>query len=254
MTACNGIRKRIGSNGNSLAVNITAEAKALGLKVNDEVFVTIERCDGVRENRLKGLEVIKAVMDGHVLRSDALNVRMALDPMRICTQKTPGTDCIAISAVEPTDNLPKDVWASACPDILTFAYATDWMIEDISVNEVNRNTRAFHAISRDALKELDGDQDPARMSEMIHRLNDIGWDYDAKNDCGVYDRERLRCPRSAGVRTRPAFRVRSDPLGCEEKPHGVPVRGKCSGTQLRQPVVGGRHGYHIPVQVRLEGR
>lgn len=193
MTAYNGIRKQVKSNGNSLAVNITPEARRMGIRMGDEVFVTIEKCDGACENRLKGLEVIKSVLDGHVLRSDALNVRMAMDPMRICTQKTPGSDCIAISAVEPTDALPKDVWASSCPDILTFAFAADWMVEDVNINEINRNTRAFNAISRDALKELDGDQDPARMNGMIHRLNEIGWDYDAKNDCGVYDRERLRC-------------------------------------------------------------
>lgn len=181
------------SNGNSMAVNVTQEAKGMGLRTGDEVYITLERCDGVCENRFRGIEVIRMVLEGKIMRSDALNVRMAYDPLRICTQKTPGQDCIAISAVEPTDRLPKDVWASACPDIVTFAFASDWSIDDVSVNELNRNTRAFNAISRDAVRELDGDQDPVRMNEMIHRLNDIGWDYDAKRDCGVYDRERLRC-------------------------------------------------------------
>ena len=193
MTKDTALVKHVVRSGNALSVNVTNEAKRMGLKAGDDVLITLQRVDAVRENRFHGLDVIEAILDGHVMRSDDLNVRMAMDPMRLCTTKTPGTDCIAMAAIEPLDVVPKDVWTTSCPDILTFAFVTSWVIDDdsVSINEINRNTRAYNAILRDASKELGSGATPAEMNDMVRRLNDIGWDYDSIRDCGVYDHERL---------------------------------------------------------------
>lgn len=192
MTSFSRIKKRIGTNGNSLSISVTPEARRMGLRAGDDVLVTLESCNGSRENRFHGVEVIELLLQGHVMRCDALNTRMAMDPMRVYTEKILSQDAIAMSPLEPTKQVPKDVWATGCPDVLMFAFSADWYIEDINVNELNKNTRAYHAIIRDAKKELGEDvTDPASINAMVHRLNDIGWDYDFKNDRGVYDRERL---------------------------------------------------------------
>ncbi len=183
MTAYNRIRKTITTNGNSLAVNLTSELKRMGLRRDDDVLITLERVDGTRVNAVKGTEALELLLDGHVLRSDDLNVRMAFDPMKVCTAVD--MNAFAISAIEPTDAIPKDVWAATCPDLLLFLFMHDWSIETVNVKAINYNTRAYQALIRDAVREAgDRKNEPTVVQEIMHRLNDEGWEYDAKKDCG----------------------------------------------------------------------
>ena len=186
MTAYDRIRKTITTNGNSLAVNLTAELKRMGLRKNDEVLISLEKVNGSRVNAIKGLEALELLLSGHVLRCDELNVRLAYDPMKVSSDVK--SDAFAMSCIEPTDLIPKDVWASDCPDIIQFLFNQTWEIEAVNVNAINYNTRAYHALIRDAVREAgDKGNDFEYVCNVMRELNEKGWQYDAGKDCGYIE-------------------------------------------------------------------
>lgn len=164
----------------------------MGLKEGDEVFITLERTDGVQANAFRGAAVLRELEKGYIMRCDEINTRIALDPMNIIKQEERGDGSIVMSLLEPSDYLPKDTWTATCPDILLFINRYTWSIDDVSMQEMNLHTRAWNAIVRDAKKELGDDcASLLDVTDMVHELNDIGWIYNAAEDKGVYDAKRL---------------------------------------------------------------
>ncbi len=184
MTAYDRIRKTITTNGNSLAVNLTQELKRMGLRKNDEVLVSLERVSGSRDNRFTGLEALEQLLAGYVLRCDEINSRIAYDPMKISSTIESGA--FAMSCLEPTDEIPKDVWVSDCPDIIQFLFTHSWAIETVNVNAINYNTRAYRALMREAIRIAGKEKgkDFEYVCDIMYKLNDMGWQYDGKIDHG----------------------------------------------------------------------
>ncbi len=194
------IRKVLKKQGNSLVVVLSSEAKQLGLKEHDSVYITLDTLDEMKTKQVCGAAVLSCLESGHIMKSvphDGSDpVYLALDPMRLVKQDERYTSkSIYVALTVPTDLIPKDVWALTSIDIIDSIYNTPWVVCDEVEDLLHFNTRAYMALRKDAIETLkkEGTCDitgDTILYQML-KLNDIGWFYDAANDKGVYDAQRL---------------------------------------------------------------
>ncbi len=189
--------KTVVRQGNSLAVMISKEAKKMGIREGDKVEVSLSSVDLPQENRFSGIEAIRLLMDGHVLRSADGSIYAMFDPLGI-SRKEPrkASADVWLAYSDPIDDCtPKLAWTARCNDILALVTCLEWTIEDMKVgDEICLNTKAYFAIIDDAraiLTDKGEEITEAAVNSYIRKLNDIGWDYDAKQNKGVYDADRL---------------------------------------------------------------
>lgn len=196
--------KTVVRQGNSLAVMISKEAKKMGVKEGDKIEVSLSPVGLPQENRFSGLQALRLLMDGHMLKSIGSPIARSpddviyamMDPLGLCGEGQPKTSAdIWLAFGEPVGDRPAKTWISRCNDVLALVTAMSWSVESLKdADEMTLNTRAYLAIIQDARNELikrDIEITEEDVDKMIMRLNDIGWDYDARQNKGVYDADRL---------------------------------------------------------------
>lgn len=196
--------KTVTRQGNSLVVMISKEAKQMGIKDGDKVEIALSRADVPAENRFFGLQALRLLLDGHMLKSIDSPVARSpddviyamLDPLGLCGEGQPKTSAdIWLAFGEPAGNRPARTWVSRCNDALALVTSMNWAVEPLKdADEMTVNTKAYLAIIQDARKELakkDIEITEEAVDEMILKLNSIGWDYNKRENKGVYDADRL---------------------------------------------------------------
>lgn len=185
--------KKVVPNGNSLAVNISQEAKRMGLTAGDEVLVSLERADGVECNQFRGAGALIQLMEGRVLRCEEQNARIAMGPMNRGADGLPRETEVMVAPIEAMDRFPKDAWLPGTLGLGPLSRSLmicNWVLDDADIEQINLNTKAYRAICRDAqtcfmkrgARHFPSDEE---LQAEIIRLNDAGWDYDAENDKGI---------------------------------------------------------------------
>ncbi len=196
--------KTVTRQGNSLVVMISKEAKQMGIKDGDKVEISISPANMPAENRFFGLQALRLLLDGHMLksidspvaRSEDDVIYAILDPLGLCGEGQPKTSAdIWLAFGEPAGNRPARTWVSRCNDVLALVTAMNWSVESCKdADEMTLNTKAYLAIIQDAKEVLAAkgiEITEEEVDKMIMKLNDIGWDYDKKENKGVYDGNRL---------------------------------------------------------------
>ncbi len=158
MRGFNSISKVLRRQGNSIVVSLSFEAKQMGLKSGDTIYLTIDTPEEARSKRFRGARALSYLESGHVLKSipeDGTDpMYIAFDPMGEDRGKTYSEASMAIALSVPTDLIPKDVWALAPGDAIFLMYNTDWTMCDEMKDTLYSNTRTYSALQKTAIKSL----------------------------------------------------------------------------------------------------
>lgn len=178
---------------------ISDEAKQLNLEEGDKVIMSLSYPDIPQNRTFSGISVLRLLLDGHILKSVDGSMYVMFDPKGLKkNEPCINSSDIYIAYSDPIDDMPKLTWTNWCNDALYLATSIAWTVESTALaSEINRNSRAYLALIQDAWKilldidDIDEEITEDSVSEMMRKLRNAGWIYDAVNDKGSYDASKL---------------------------------------------------------------
>lgn len=140
--------------------------------------------------------MLRLLLDGHILKSVDGSMYVMFDPQGLTKNEPCIRSCdIHIAYSDSIDDMPKLTWTCRCKDAFYLATSIAWTVESAALaSEINRNTRAYLALIQDArniIADIGEEITEDSVSEMMGKLRNAGWIYDAANDQGSYDASKL---------------------------------------------------------------